>query len=132
MRLVAALFEHFEIGQHEFGQNRLQIPDRIDRAFHMDHVRILKEPDHMRNRVHPADVPEKLVAQPLPLTRSLDQTGNIDEFQRGGHNPPGVLQIGEHLKPLIRNRDDAGIRLDRAEREIRRFRSAPAERVEQR
>ena len=94
--------------------------------------RIVEQTHHVRNRSHAADMAEELGAQSLPLARPLDQTGDVDELQRGGHDPPGVFQIGQHLQPLVRHRHNAGIRLNRTEGEVRGFRAAFAQRVEQR
>ena len=129
--LVAPLFKRFEIREHEFRQNYIEVVHRIDPAVDMDDVAILEEPHHVRDRVDVADVAEKLIAEPLSLARAFHKSGDVDELQRGGDDSSGLLQFGEHPEPLIRNRHDSGVRLDRAERKVGRFGAALAQRVEQ-
>ena len=129
--LVTPLFKRLEVGQHEFGQNHIKVADRIEPPVDVNHIRIFKKPHHMGNGVHSADVPQKLIAQPLPLAGALDQAGNVDELHRRRNDPPGVLQIGEDLQPLIRHRHDSGVGFDGTEGEVGGLRPPLAERVEQ-
>ncbi len=74
-----ALFEAFEIGQHQFGLDRLDIGGGVHLAFHMGDVAILEAAHHMDDGVHLTDIGEELIAEPFALGRSAHDAGNIDE-----------------------------------------------------
>ena len=78
-----ALFEAFEIGEHQFGLDRLGIGDRIDLVLDMLDVVILEAAQHMDDRVDLADVAEELVAEPFALRRAAHQAGDVDEGELG-------------------------------------------------
>ncbi|MPM31652.1 hypothetical protein SDC9_78208 [bioreactor metagenome] len=130
--LVAALFEQFKVGEHQFGQDHFEIVHRIEIAVDVDDIGVLEEPHHVGDGIDAANVAEKLVAEALPLTRALDQSGDIDEFERRRHDPTRFFELRQHLEPGVRHRHDPGIGLDGAERKIRGFRPALAQRIEQR
>ncbi len=60
-----ALFQALQIRKHQFGFDRLQIRDRIDAAFDVGDVVVLKATQHVGDGVAFADCGEKLVAQPF-------------------------------------------------------------------
>ena len=131
VRLVAPFLKRLEVGEHELGQDHVEIVHRVDPAVDMHDVAVLEEPHDMGDRVDAADMSEKLVAEPLALARPFDQSGDVDEFQRGGDDAPRFFEIRKDLEPFIRHRHDAGIRLDRAEREVGRFGAPLAQCIEQ-
>src|SRR5262249_29553103 len=55
-----------------------------------------------------------------------DQSRDIHEFNRGRHHFFRMAQLREHVEPRIRYRDHADIRIDGAERIVRRLRLARA------
>jgi hypothetical protein len=78
-------------------------------------IGILKATDDLHDGVDLADRCEELVAQAFALAGAGDQSGNVDEFDGGGHDNFRLrndLQCGE---PLIRHDDHADIRIDRTE-----------------
>ena len=99
----------------------------------MGDVGILKAAHHMRNRVDLADGGEELVAEPLALGGAAHQARDIDEGQPGRNDLGGFGDLGELVEPRIGHRDLADIRLDGAERIIRRLRRRRlGQRIEQR
>ena len=74
-----AAFEAFEIGEHQFGLDRLGIADRIDAAFDMGDVVILETAQHMGDGIDLADIGEELVAQPFALRGAAHQARDVDE-----------------------------------------------------
>ena len=74
-----ALFEAFEVGQQQFGLDRLGIGDRVDLVFDMLDVVILETAQDVDDGIDFADVAEELVAQPFALRRAAHQPGDVDE-----------------------------------------------------
>ena len=99
----------------------------------MGDVGILKAAHHMGDRIDLADGGEKLVAEALALRRAAHQTRDIDKGQPGRNDLGGLGDLGKLVEPGIRHRDLADIRLDGAERIIRRLRRRRlGQRIEQR
>ncbi len=87
----------------------------------------------MRDRIDLADIAEKLVAEPLPLGGAAHETGNVDEGKTRRHDHGGFGKAGEGVEARIGHRDLPHIRLDRAERIVRRLRRrGRGQRVEER
>jgi hypothetical protein len=78
-----ALFQAFEIGEHQLGLDGLDVGDRIDAAFDMGDVAVLEAAHDMGDRVALADVGEELVAEALALRGAAHQAGDVDEGQSG-------------------------------------------------
>src|SRR3546814_8707307 len=76
-----ALFEAFEVGQQQFGLDRLGVGDGIDLVLDMLNVVILETAQDMDDRVDFADVAEKLVAEPFALRRAAHEAGDVDESE---------------------------------------------------
>lgn len=64
------------------------------------------------------DVGQKVIAQTSSLGGPLDQTGDIDNVQVSGDLTGRLVVIDQVVEAVVRNRDTALIRVDRAEREI--------------
>ena len=132
-QIVDALFEAVEIGQHQLGLDGLDIGERSDLALDMGDVGILKAAHHMRDRIDLADGGEELVAEAFALGRAAHEAGDIDEGQPRRDDLRGLGDRGELVEPRIGHRDLADIRLDGAERIVRRLRRRRLrQRVEQR
>ena len=131
--VVDALLEAVEIGEHQLGLDGLDIGQRRDLAFDMGDVGILKAAHHMRDRIDLADGGEELVAEAFALGGAAHQARDIDEGQPRRDDLRRLGDFGQFVEPWIRHRDLADIRLDGAERIIRRLRrSRLGQRVEQR
>ncbi len=131
--IVDALFETVEIGEHQLGFDGLDIGQWRDLAFDMGDVGILKTSHHMRDRIDLADGGEELVAEAFALGGAADEAGDIDEGQPRRDDLRGFGDLRQLVEPGIGHRDLADIRLDGAERIIRRLRRGRlGQRVEQR
>ena len=89
----------------------------------MYHVLIVETAEDMDDSVRLADVGEELVSQSFALAGTLDQSGYIDYLDGGGdHAALGVTDLTEFDEPLVGHGDDAYVRLDGAEGEVRALR----------
>ena len=116
------LLEAFEVGEHQFGLDRVGVGDRIDPPLDMGDVAALEASQHVDDRVDLADVAEELVAQPFALGGAADQPGNVDELELGLDLLRRFGDPGDLVEPRIGDRDPADIGLDRAEGIIGRLR----------
>ena len=88
----AALLDTVEIGEDQFRVDYLDIANGIDRVHHVFDIGIFKTANHLDDRIHFADVAEKLVAESGAFAGSADEAGDIDEFEDRGD---------QLLEPLI-------------------------------
>ena len=125
--------ERLHVGEHQLGLDGLDVGDRMEVVLDVDDVRVLEAADDLDDRVHLADVGEELVAQPFAGSRPLDEAGDVDQLDGGRHEGGRSRDRRDRLQALVGNRDDADIRLDGAERIVRRLGLASAGKgVEQR
>ena len=117
-----ALLERVEIGQHQFGLDRLDVGDRIDLAFDMRDVAILEAAHHMGDGIDLADVGEELVAEALALRSAAHEAGDVDEGQARRNDLLRAGDLRQHVKARIGHAHVADIGLDGAERIVRRLR----------
>ena len=104
-------FEHLDICKDQLKIDRLDIPERIDAAVHMDDIAVVKAADHMDDGVHLADIGEELIAQSFSFGRAFDKTGDIHEFNDSRHDLCGIIHIRQYLQTGIRDRNDPHIRV---------------------
>ena len=116
LRLVDAAVEHLDVGEDQLEVDRLDVARRVDRAFDVDDVVVLKAAYDVHDGVDLADVREELVAEALAFRGALHEAGDIDELDRRGREFFRLIHFGELVEALVRHRDDADVRLDRAER----------------
>ncbi len=83
---VDAPLQTVEIGQHQFGLDRLDIGDRVDAALDVRDVGILEAAHHVGDGVDLADIGEELVAEPLAFGSAAHQAGDVDEGQPRRHD----------------------------------------------
>src|SRR5579872_6578116 len=114
--------EAFEIGEHQFSLDRRDVRKGIDAPFDMSNVAVFEATDDMGDGVAFADIGEELIAQPLALGRAPHEAGNVDEGQASGDDFFGAGDFSKRGETRVRHGDVADIRLDRAERVIRRLR----------
>ena len=121
---VVALLQLLHVGKDKLGLNHLGVAHGIDRrrlvaAFlDMDDVVVLEAPDDVKYRVALADVREELVAKPLALGRTLDETGDVGELDRRAYYLLRAYDLRKRLKPRVCDFDNGGVGLDRAERVV--------------
>ena len=81
-----------------------------------------KTSQHVNDRVRLAYVRQKLIAQSLALAGALDESCYIHEFQLRRHDFGRAADLRDDIKTGVRHEDAADVRLNRAERKIRRLR----------
>ena len=84
----------------------------------MDDVVILKATNDVDDRIHLTDIGQELVTQSLPLTRPLDQAGDVHELHPSGNRVLTVAELSEPVEPFIRYRHRSNVGLDGAEGEV--------------
>ena len=84
-------------------------------AFDVDDIGIGEAPADDCQRVHVADVAEKLVAQSLSLMCSAHQSRDVNEGDRRRCHLLRSHQTSKHPKPGVRNRHHPAVRLNRGE-----------------
>ena len=109
-----------QVAQDQLCINGLNVPHRVHIAFHMHNVRAFKAAHHMHDGVAFADVAQKFIAQSLAFGRTLHQTGDVHKFHDGGRFFIGIPNFSQLVQPGVRHGHDAGIRVDGAERIVRR------------
>ncbi len=112
----------FEIGEHQLGLDCFGVGDRIDAALDMGDVVILEAAKHIGDCVDLADVGQKLVAEPLAFRGAAHEAGDIHEGQPGWNCRLGPGDLGDLIEPIVGDGNLAHIRLDGAERIVRRLR----------
>ena len=128
---LGALGDGVAVGGDQFEVDRLDVVLRIQAVRVADDVRVLKAAHHVHDGLALADMGEELVAQALAVARTLDQACDIDKLDDRRGLLLGVVHGGQLVKALVRHGDHAGVRLDGAERVVRRFRTGLGDRVEQ-
>ncbi len=110
-----APLEAVEVGEHQLGLDRLGVGDRIDAALDVGHVAALETAQDVDDGVHLADVGEELVAEAFALGRAADEAGDVDELDLRLDRLRALGDARNLLEALVRDRDAADVRLDRAE-----------------
>ena len=128
---LGTLGHRLAVGRNQFKVDRLDVVLRVQAVRVTNDVRIFKAAHDMHNRFALADMGEELVAQSLAVARALDQTRNIDELDDRRGRLFRMIHLGKFIEPLVRHGHNARVRLDGAERIIRRFRARLCNRVKQ-
>ena len=118
LQLGQRVFDGLQVGKNELGVDGVDVVGRIHLAVDMHNVIVFKSTHDFADRVGLADVGQELVAQAFAFGGALDDAGDVDEGDGRGHDLLGVHQLGEHGKALVRQRNDAGVRLDGGERVV--------------
>ena len=122
----------FEVGEDELGLDRLDVGERVDAAVGMDDVRIGMRAHDVHERVGLADVREEAVAEPLAGVRARDEPRDVVEVDRVRHEVGCLQERGDLVEPLVLDRDDRDVRLDRRERVVGGLDARLRQRVEER
>ena len=117
-----ALLEAVEVGQHQLGLDGLDVGDRVDLALDMGDVRVLEAAHHMGDGVDLADIGQELVAEAFALGGAAHEAGDVHEGEAGRDDLRRAGDARELVEPRVRHRHVADIRLDGAERIVRRLR----------
>ena len=130
---VDAPLQAVEIGEHQLGLDGLDVGDRIDAVLDMGDVGSSKQRTTCAMASTSRMLAEELVAEPLALGGAAHQAGDVDEGQPRRDDLGRLRERRELVEPRIGHRHLADIRLDGAERIVRRLRRRGlGQRVEER
>ena len=122
MEVGNAPLEAVEVREHQLGFDGFRIGDRVDAPLDVRYVAAFEAAQDVNDRIDLADIGEELVAEAFALTGAADEAGDVDELDLG----LDLLRRGGNctdlVEPLVGHGDAADIRLDRAERIVRRLR----------
>ncbi len=116
LQLRQRVLDGLQIGEDELGVDGVDVVGRIDLAVDVDDVVVFEGAYDLADRVGLADVGEELVAQAFAFGGALDDACDVDEGDGCRHDLLGVHELGEHRQTVVRQRHDAGVRLDGGER----------------
>ena len=114
-----ALLDDLEVSEAELRLDDVDVAQRVDAALDMRDVRIDEAAHDVCNGIDLADVLEEFIAEALALGRALDEASDVDEAHGGRCRLLRVVEFMQDLEARVWYGDDADIRLDRAEREVR-------------
>ena len=117
-----APFDRFQIGQHQFGFNRLGIGHGVNAAFDMGDIAVFKAAQHMGNGVAFADIGQKLVAQALAFRCTPHQPRDVDKGHASRNNLLGPCNCRQFIQPCIGHSHFAHVGFNRAKRKVCRLR----------
>ena len=108
--------DRLQVGEDKLGVDDIDVGCGVDRGISVTQDIIIVEcPDDMDDSVALADIGEKLITEAFTFGCTGDKPRDIDEGDGGRDDLLGRIQLLQHGQPLVRNRDDAGIGLDRGE-----------------
>ena len=129
---VDALVNYLKVGDDKLHVDDVHVAHGIDAAVYVNYASVLKAPDDVNDGVHLADVRKEPVSQSLALRRALDKPRDIDEFDDSRREFFRAVHFGKPVEPLVRDRNDPHVRLDGAERIVRRLGTRIRYRIEKR
>ena len=129
---VDALFDGLHVREDQLKVDRLRVAGGVYAAVHVHDVVVVKAAHDVHHGVDLADVRQELVAESLAAGRAAHQSRDIDKLDDRRRVFLGMMHLREHVQPVIRHGNDADVRLDRAERIVRRLRARAGDGVEQR
>lgn len=115
---LKALFDAFDVGEHQLGFDNFGILNRIDPAFHMGNIAIFKAAQHVGDGIHFADICEKLVAQPFAFAGAFYKAGDVYKRHPGWNDLRGIRDLCQSVEARIGHGHIPDIRFNGAEREI--------------
>ena len=113
--LINAPVENLHVGEDQFQIDGLNIPLRVDAAFHMDDIVVFKAAHHMDDSVHLPNIGKEFVPQALPLGSALHQAGDVHKFNSGGGEFFRMIHFSQLIQPLVGHGHHAYVGLDSAE-----------------
>src|SRR6187551_3431863 len=87
----------------------------------MHHVRIVETTDNVQNCVTLPDISKEFISETFAFAGSLYESGDVDNFNRRGHNPLRHNQFGKLVHSLIGNSDYAYVWLNCTKRKVSRL-----------
>src|SRR5215813_15503694 len=87
LKPLGTLLRRCEICQDQLCVDHLYVSPRIDAAADMMNIAVFETANDLHDRVHFADVTEKLIAQAFPMACACHEPGDVDKFNRGRYGP---------------------------------------------
>ncbi len=85
--------------------NDLNIPQRIQFTLNVNNVGVIESPEKMENPINGFNVGQESVSETLTFRGTLDQTGNVNDSQKGRDNGFGLVKVNEPVKARVRDKD---------------------------
>ena len=123
LRLCHPPVQNFQVGENELQLYRLNIPNRIYRAVHMNDIVVIKATNHVHDGIRLPNIPKELISEAFSLGSALHQSRNIHKLDYRRCNLLGMIKVGKKLQTLIRNRHHAHIRVNGTEGVVCRLRT---------
>ena len=124
--VLQALFDAFEVREHQLGFNGFSVSHGIYSPLNVGHVTIFKAAQNMCNRIDFTDVCEELIAQPLALGRAFHKPGDIDKGHAGWNDLLGIRDCCQFIQPCVGHGHFAHVGLNGAKWKIRGLGSGSA------
>ena len=69
--LFLSFLDAFDVGQDQFRVDYLDVADGVDRIHYVFDIRVFEAADHLDDRVHLPDMPEKLISEAFTGARAF-------------------------------------------------------------
>ena len=116
-------FKNLKVWEDQFQIDGFNITKRINASIYMDHIGILKAAHYMNDRIYLTNVCKELISKSLSLGCSLYKSCNIHELDHSRCHFLWMIKIPEKLQSLIRDCNNAHIRINGTEWIVCWFRS---------
>ena len=127
------LLDRGEVGEHQLGGDDLDVARGVDRAADVDDVVVLEAAHDVADRVDLADVGQELVAETLTLATRRRRARRCRRTRSRSARPScDAASSASRVSRASGTGDDADVRVDGAEREVRRLGAGLGHGVEQR
>ena len=114
-------FQNFQICEDQFQIDCIDVAHGIYTAVYVNHIAILETAHYMNDRIYFTNISEELVSQAFTFRSTLDQTGDVNELNDSRCNLLGMIHFTKKPNPLIRDRHNTDIGINRAERIVGRL-----------
>ena len=126
-----AALQQLHIRHNQLQIDGLNVALRVNAALNMNDVRVVKAANNMHDGIHFSDMRQELVAQAFALGCTAHQTGNVNKFYNSRNGLGRLIHFAQLIQTFIRHAYHADIRVDGAERIIRRLRAGIRDGIEQ-
>lgn len=107
-----AALDGLKVFQLQFVVDDFLVAHRVYRAIDMHHVRVIETTQHVDYGIGLTDVCQELVAETLAFRRAFNQSGNVDNLDRGGHDALRIDDSGKFVQAVVGHTDYADVWLD--------------------
>ena len=125
-----AALDSLKVFQLQFVVDDFLVAHRVYRAVDMHHVRVIETTQHVDYGIGLTDVCQELVAETLAFRRAFNQTRDVDNLDRGGHDALRIDDSGKFVQAVVGHTDYADVWLDCTKRKVCRLRLGVRQAVE--